>query len=160
MSRSARPFCQDDRGAVGRSRIPMAARRRVTLSPYEASPSRMKYWGAYLLRSLHRHRIAFSVHTGRPTHESRDLRHLFQDPTRPDAAARRRGDPRQLSQPQERKGQGYPQAKLKAHLRRIGARTIDALWKANGDICALYSEQECRNYLKEAGYAPINRSEL
>jgi hypothetical protein len=46
-------------------------------------------------------------------------------------------------------------AKLKAHLRRI-----DALWKANGDICALYSEQECRNYLKEAGYAPINRSEL
>jgi len=45
-------------------------------------------------------------------------------------------------------------AKLKAHLRRIGARTIDALWKAIGDICALYSEQECRNYLKQAGYAP------
>ena len=30
-------------------------------------------------------------------------------------------------------------AKLKAHLRRIGARTIDALWKAIGDICALYN---------------------
>ena len=29
-------------------------------------------------------------------------------------------------------------AKLKAHLRRIGARTIDALWRAIGDICALY----------------------
>jgi len=45
-------------------------------------------------------------------------------------------------------------AKLKAHLRRIGAgaRTIDALWRAIGDICALYSEQECWNYLKEAGY--------
>ena len=27
-------------------------------------------------------------------------------------------------------------AKLKAHLRRIGARTIDALWRAIGDICA------------------------
>jgi hypothetical protein len=45
-------------------------------------------------------------------------------------------------------------AKLKAHLRRIGARTIDALWTAIGDICALYSEQECRNYIKDGGYAP------
>ena len=45
-------------------------------------------------------------------------------------------------------------AKLKAHLRRIGARTIDALWRAIGDICALYSEQECWNFLKDAGYAP------
>lgn len=44
-------------------------------------------------------------------------------------------------------------AKLKAHLRRIGARTIDALWKAIGDICALYSAHECRNYLRDAGYA-------
>ena len=45
-------------------------------------------------------------------------------------------------------------AKLKAHLRRIGARTIDTLWRAIGDICAFYSEQECWNCLKEAGYAP------
>lgn len=45
-------------------------------------------------------------------------------------------------------------AKLKAHLRRIGARTIDALWRAIGDICPLYSQQECWNYLKETGYAP------
>jgi transposase len=45
-------------------------------------------------------------------------------------------------------------AKLKAHLRRIGARTIDALCTAIGDICTLYSEQECWNYLKDAGYAP------
>jgi hypothetical protein len=43
-------------------------------------------------------------------------------------------------------------AKLKAHLRRIGARTIDALWKAIGDICALYSEQECWNFFQHAGY--------
>lgn len=43
-------------------------------------------------------------------------------------------------------------AKLKAHLRRIGARTIDALWKAVGDICGLYSPEECWNYLKAAGY--------
>jgi len=44
-------------------------------------------------------------------------------------------------------------AKLKAHLRRIGARTIDALWKAIGGICDLYSEQECFNFIKDAGYA-------
>jgi transposase len=44
-------------------------------------------------------------------------------------------------------------AKLKAHLRRIGARTIDALWQAVGDICELYPPEECRNYLKAAGYA-------
>ena len=44
-------------------------------------------------------------------------------------------------------------AKLKAHLRRIKARTIDALWKAVGDICGLYSPDECWNYLKDAGYA-------
>lgn len=43
-------------------------------------------------------------------------------------------------------------AKLKAHLRRIGARTIDALWKAVGSICDLYSPDECWNYLKAAGY--------
>jgi transposase len=44
-------------------------------------------------------------------------------------------------------------AKLKAHLRRIGARTIDALWQAVGSICELYSPEECLNYLKAAGYA-------
>jgi transposase len=44
-------------------------------------------------------------------------------------------------------------AKLKAHLRRIGARTIDTLWKAIGDICALYSEDECWNFFQHAGYA-------
>lgn len=44
-------------------------------------------------------------------------------------------------------------AKLKAHLRRIKARTIDDLWRAVGDICNLYTPDECWNYLKEAGYA-------
>src|SRR5690606_5623484 len=37
-------------------------------------------------------------------------------------------------------------AKLKAHLRRIGARTVDALWRAIGNICDLYSPEECWNY--------------
>jgi transposase len=43
-------------------------------------------------------------------------------------------------------------SKLKSHLRRIGARTIDELWKAIGDICDLYSPEECQNYFMEAGY--------
>jgi len=44
-------------------------------------------------------------------------------------------------------------SKLKAHLRRIGARTIDDLWRAVGSICDLYSPDECRNYFAAAGYA-------
>ena len=43
-------------------------------------------------------------------------------------------------------------AKLKAHLRRIGARTISALWQAVGSICDLYTPDECLNYLRHAGY--------
>lgn len=43
-------------------------------------------------------------------------------------------------------------AKLKAHLRKAKARTIDALWQAVGSICELYSPDECLNYLKAAGY--------
>jgi transposase len=45
-------------------------------------------------------------------------------------------------------------AKLKAHLRRLKARTIDELWRAVGHICDLYDPDECWNYLAHAGYAP------
>ena len=44
-------------------------------------------------------------------------------------------------------------SKLKAHLRRVGARTFDALFKALGDICQLFEPDECCNFLKAAGYA-------
>ena len=44
-------------------------------------------------------------------------------------------------------------SKLKAHLRKAEARTLDALWRAIGDICDLFEPQECWNYLKAAGYA-------
>jgi transposase len=43
-------------------------------------------------------------------------------------------------------------SKLKAHLRRIGARPIDELCQAVGDICDLYTPDECWNYLSAAGY--------
>ncbi|MGB3280151.1 MAG: IS630 family transposase, partial [Pseudorhodobacter sp.] len=44
-------------------------------------------------------------------------------------------------------------SKLKAHLRRIGARTFDALFEALGDICNLFDPKECSNFVKAAGYA-------
>jgi transposase len=44
-------------------------------------------------------------------------------------------------------------AKLKAHLRTAAARSFDALWRAIGNICDLFSHDECWNYLKAAGYA-------
>jgi transposase len=43
-------------------------------------------------------------------------------------------------------------SKLKAHLRRIGARTFDELFAALGDICNLFEPQECWNFLQAAGY--------
>ncbi len=43
-------------------------------------------------------------------------------------------------------------SKLKAHLRRIGARTIDDLWRAVGNICDLYFPDECQSYFNAAGY--------
>ena len=45
-------------------------------------------------------------------------------------------------------------SKLKAHLRRIGARTYDQLINAIGNICKLFDHQECWNFFKNAGYAP------
>ena len=44
-------------------------------------------------------------------------------------------------------------AKLKAMLRKKAVRTIDDLWKAIGDICSLFSPEECRNYFRAAGFA-------
>lgn len=44
-------------------------------------------------------------------------------------------------------------SKLKAHLRRLKARTLDDLWRAVGDICDLFDPIECWNYFRAAGYA-------
>lgn len=43
-------------------------------------------------------------------------------------------------------------SKLKAHLRRIGARTFDQMFSALAKICDLFSQQECWAYFCEAGY--------
>lgn len=46
-------------------------------------------------------------------------------------------------------------SKLKAHLRNTEARTLDALWRAAGNICDLFDPQEYWNYLTAAGYASV-----
>ena len=43
-------------------------------------------------------------------------------------------------------------SKLKAHLRRIGARTFTEVFNAIGENCDLYDPTECWNYFKAAGY--------
>jgi len=43
-------------------------------------------------------------------------------------------------------------SKLKAHLRRIGARTFTDMFQALTEICDLYTPDECWNYFKAAGY--------
>lgn len=43
-------------------------------------------------------------------------------------------------------------AKIKAMLRKAAARTYDQIWKSLGEICELFSRQECMNYFKAAGY--------
>jgi hypothetical protein len=43
-------------------------------------------------------------------------------------------------------------AKLKTLIRRAAARSCDALWRAVGQVCDLFSEEECYNFLKAAGY--------
>ena len=44
-------------------------------------------------------------------------------------------------------------SKLKAHLRRIGARSFTGLFEALGEVCDLFTPEECWNYSCEAGYA-------
>jgi transposase len=43
-------------------------------------------------------------------------------------------------------------SKLKALLRGVGARTFDQLMQALGEICDLFTTDECWNYFQHAGY--------
>ena len=44
-------------------------------------------------------------------------------------------------------------SKLKADFRRIRARTFDQLIEAIGEICELFTPDECWNFFKASGYA-------
>ena len=43
-------------------------------------------------------------------------------------------------------------SKLKALLRKAAARTYDELWKAVGNVCDLFTDEECFNFFNAAGY--------
>ena len=43
-------------------------------------------------------------------------------------------------------------ATLKALIRRAAARTCEALWRAVGHVCDLFTDEECYNFFKAAGY--------
>ena len=43
-------------------------------------------------------------------------------------------------------------AKLNALIRNAAARSYEALWKAVGAVCDLFSEEQCLNYFEAAGY--------
>lgn len=43
-------------------------------------------------------------------------------------------------------------AKLKAHIRRAAARTYDDLWRAVGNVCDIFTDEDCYNFFKAAGY--------
>ena len=45
-------------------------------------------------------------------------------------------------------------SKLKALLRKVAARTRDALWSAVGAALEAFTPDECRNYFSAAGYEP------
>jgi transposase len=44
-------------------------------------------------------------------------------------------------------------AKLKALLRKLDARSVEATWKGIGQLLSTFSAEECANYFKNAGYA-------
>jgi transposase len=46
-------------------------------------------------------------------------------------------------------------AKLKHLLRKAAARTIETVCAAIGQILEIYTPQECANYFRNSGYAPI-----
>ena len=43
-------------------------------------------------------------------------------------------------------------SKLKAHLRKAAEQTIPGLCRRIGRVLATFSSQECRNFLRHAGY--------
>ena len=46
-------------------------------------------------------------------------------------------------------------SKLKALLRKAGARTKEALWATIGELLDAFSSGECRNYLRNCVYEPV-----
>ena len=41
---------------------------------------------------------------------------------------------------------------LKTLIRKAAARIYEALWQAVGHVCDLFTDEECYNFIKAAGY--------
>jgi transposase len=49
-------------------------------------------------------------------------------------------------------------SKLKTLVRKSKLRTRETLWKTLGELCDIFSEEECQNYFQNAGYSkPLSR---
>jgi transposase len=49
-------------------------------------------------------------------------------------------------------------SKLKTLLRKLKLRTMEELWKNLGELCNIFTPNECYNYYKHAGYGKNNDS--
>ena len=47
-------------------------------------------------------------------------------------------------------------SKLKTLVRKSKLRTMEDLWNKLGKLCDVFSQEECKNYFKHAGYKKIN----
>ena len=43
-------------------------------------------------------------------------------------------------------------SKLKALIRKVAARTYEELWQAVGNVCKIFTDEECYNFFVAAGY--------
>mgnify|MGYP001552454580 FL=1 len=43
-------------------------------------------------------------------------------------------------------------SKLKALIRKVAARSYEDLWRAVGNVCSLFTHEECYNFFVAAGY--------
>jgi transposase len=43
-------------------------------------------------------------------------------------------------------------SKLKGLIRKVAVRPYDARWRAVGNVCSLFTQDECYNFFRAAGY--------
>jgi len=48
-------------------------------------------------------------------------------------------------------------SKLKTLVRKAKVRNVEELWSKLGQLCEVFSQEECKNYFKNAGYKKSKR---
>jgi len=51
-------------------------------------------------------------------------------------------------------------SKLKTLVRKAKMRTVETLWRKLGELCNVFSPQECKNYFRHAGYKTNSKANL